>query len=413
MDTKYLKTVLFYFLTAVCAVILIFYLCYHLFNGFSAEIVTEPALKMSARESLSLQGYIFRDETVIRAGGGTVDYAVDDGERIGVNALIAQVYAAADDGEISRRVKEIDREIALLQDSNIGAGVVVSGTESTDRKIDEIFSNIRADLAAGRYDYADRALDSLLIQLNRRNVITGKILNYDNRIASLYAERASLTARLHGGAQEIRASSSGYFFYGVDGCENLYDPDLLARITLDEFAALQNAEAEQTSGGIGKMVSGYTWYLAVPVGKTELDRVAEGKGYAITFPYNYDLTLTLKLERSVTEIGHDDALLIFSCDVMPENFSYLRSQSVDIVTREHVGLRVPGDAVRVIDDVVGVYIVHGGRVEFRRIEILLERDGTYLVSADLTAGEDEIPYLALYDEIVTAGKDLYEGKILG
>ena len=161
------------------------------------------------------------------------------------------------------------------------------------------------------------------------------------------------------------------------------------------------------------MVSGYTWYLAVPVGKTELDRVAEGKGYAITFPYNYDLTLTLKLERSVTEIGHDDALLIFSCDVMPENFSYLRSQSVDIVTREHVGLRVPGDAVRVIDDVVGVYIVHGGRVEFRRIEILLERDGTYLVSADLTAGEDEIPYLALYDEIVTAGKDLYEGKILG
>lgn len=30
MDTKYLKTVLAYFLTAVCAVVLVFYFFYHL-----------------------------------------------------------------------------------------------------------------------------------------------------------------------------------------------------------------------------------------------------------------------------------------------------------------------------------------------------------------------------------------------
>lgn len=412
MDTKYLKTVLVYFLSAVCAVVLVFYLCYHLFNGFSAEIVTEPARAVSEADSLSAQGYIFREETVIRASGGTVDYAVSDGERVGVGALLAQVYAASDDGEISRRIHAIDREIACLEESNIGAGVVVSGTDAVDRRIDEILAGIRADLVAGRFDYADREADALLVQLNRRGILTGEVQNYDGQIAALRAERNALTARLSGGGRQIDSDASGYFFYGADGYEGIFDPALLDGITLDEFAALQTADAAAAANGIGKLVSSYTWYLAVPVTRFDLDRMAVGERYAVTFPYNFEMTLTLMLERTVTEIGRDDALLIFSCDVMPEDFSYLRSQSVEIVTGVQRGLRVPDDAVRVIDGVTGVYVVHGGRVEFRRIEILLERDGECIAAADLEAGEGEIPYLALHDEIITAGKDLYDGKIL-
>ena len=213
MDTDYLKQVLIYICTALLSILLIFYLVYHLFNGFSAEIRTETAVEASAQDTLLLEGYLFRNETIIRSSlSGTVDYAVADGERVGVGSVLANVYATADDGSIRRRVMAIDEEIALLKASNISEGVVISDTSATDARIDSLLYAIRGDLMSGRYDYARRETDSLLVQLNKREIITGAVKNYNSRIETLNAERAGLTARLYGHSQQITSAESGYFF---------------------------------------------------------------------------------------------------------------------------------------------------------------------------------------------------------
>lgn len=414
MDTKYLKTVLAYFLTAVGAIILVFYFFYHLFNGFTAEVQTQTVYAASENDILTVEGYLLRDETVVRSSyGGAVDYAVSDGERVGVGAVLANVYAATDDGSIRHRVMAIDEEIALLEASSIGSGVVISDTTATDEKIEDLLYTIRDNLVSGRYDYARRETDSLLIQLNKREIITGQVQNYNSRIASLTAERAALTARLSGSSQQIKSSKSGYFFYGIDGYEAIFTTAKLKTLTLADFDAMRSASPAATSSeAVGKLVGSYIWYVAVPVAKTELDAFTDGETYSLTFPYNYNMTLTMTLERTLTEIDRDDALLIFSCSTMPEGFSYLRVQSIEITTRVRAGLRVPAEAIRVIDGETGVYILRGGKVEFRRVSVLLERDGDCIVDATLTADDGETAYLALYDEVITAGKDLYEGKVL-
>lgn len=412
LDTKYLRTVLAYFLTACAAVVLIFYFCYHLFNGFSAGIQTQMATAAAENDIMTLEGYLLRDETVIRSSrSGVVDYAVADGERVGKGALLAEVYAATDDGSVRRRVMAIDEELALLEASAIGEGVVISDTSATDEQIDDLLYTIRDNLVAGHYDYARRETDSLLVQLNKRKIITGQVQNYNSRIAALTAERAALTARLAGSAQQIRTTASGYFFYGIDGYESIFDADP-ETLTLDAFDAMRAAEPIESDTAVGKLVSGYVWYLAVPIEKAALDPFTEGKTYSVSFPYNYDITMTVTLERVLTEIDREDALLIFSAGAMPEGFSYLRVQNVEITTRVRDGLRVPAEAIRVIDGQTCVYIVRGGMVELRRVEILLEQEGDCIVAAGLEAGEDETPYLALYDEVITAGKGLYDGKVL-
>ncbi|MBQ2768284.1 MAG: hypothetical protein IJF49_09475 [Clostridia bacterium] len=414
MDTDYLKQVLIYICTALLSILLIFYLVYHLFNGFSAEIRTETAVEASAQDTLLLEGYLFRNETIIRSSlSGTVDYAVADGERVGVGSVLANVYATADDGSIRRRVMAIDEEIALLKASNISEGVVISDTSATDARIDSLLYAIRGDLMSGRYDYARRETDSLLVQLNKREIITGAVKNYNSRIETLNAERAGLTARLYGHSQQITSAESGYFFYGLDGYETAFNPAQLDKLTLDDFAQLCQAQPSTLpADAVGKLVRSYVWYFVVPIARTQLDGFDEGKTYSLTFPYNYDMKLTMTLERAVTEIEREDALLIFSCSTMPDGFSYLRVQNVKIERQVQSGLRVPAEAVRIIDGVTGVYVLHGGRVEFRRIVILLERDGDCIVSSDLTAEGDEIPYLQLHEEIITAGKELYDGKVL-
>ena len=414
MDTKYLKNVLVYFLTAIAALILIFYLCYHLFNGFSGEVQTYTAEAAVEHDTLTLEGYLFRGETVIRASqSGVVDYAVPDGSRVGRDALLARVYAASDDGSVRRRVIAIDEELALLEASAIGEGVVISDTSSTDAAIEELLYTIRGNLASGIYDYARRATDSLLIQLNRRRIVTGEVQNYAERMAALSAERAALTARLAGAVQEVSTASSGYFFYGLDGYESTFGRADLQKLTLAEFDAMRAAEPEPVpTNAIGKLVDSYIWYLVVPVEKSALDNFEEGGACSLTFPYHFGMTLTMKLERTVTELDREDALLIFSSSVMPEDFSYLRVQNVEVSTRAREGLRVPAEAIRVIGDQTCVYILRGGKIELRRVEILLEREGNCIVAAGLQTEEGEIPYLALYDEVITAGKDLYDGKVL-
>ncbi len=421
-DTKYLKTVLAYFLTACAAILIIFYFCYHLFNGFTAGVELRLVTAAAENDIVSLEGYLLRDETVIRSnGGGVVDYAVADGERVGKGALLAQVYAATDDGSVRRRVMAIDEELALLDASAIGEGVVSADTSATDAQIGDLLYTIRDNLVSGRYDYARRETDSLLIQLNRRKIITGQVQNYTGRIAALSAERAALTARLAGGAQQLRAADSGYFFYGTDGYEAVFDTDPAA-LTLEAFDAMRAAEPSADSRAVGKLVNGYIWYLAVPIEKTALDPFTEGESYAVAFPYNYDITLTMTLSRVLTDIDREDALLIFSSGTMPEGFSYLRLQHVEITTSAHTGLRVPAEAIRVIDDLTCVYIVRGGIVELRRVDILLERNGDCIVAevtdaavesdADGESADWPPPYLARYDEVVVAGKDMYVGKVL-
>lgn len=414
MDTDYLKRVFLYFCAASLTVFLVFYFCYHLFNGFAPEIRTEMALEASAQDTLTLEGYLFRDETVVYSSfAGTVDYAVADGARVGIGDVLARVYAAADDGSIRRRTVEIDGQIKLLEASNIGEGVVISDTAATDARIDSLLYALRDDLADGRLDYARRELDGLLIQLNKREIITGGVQNYNDRIATLEAEKNALTARLSGSVQEITGTHSGYFFYGVDGYESLFDADALGTMTLDDFAVLKGTEPRPVSAGaVGKLLDSYTWYVAVPVERALLDRFDEGGHYRLTFPYNYNLTLEMTLARAVTEYEREDAVLVFACTSMPEGFSYLRVQNVEITMRAQSGLLVPEEAVRIVDGVTGVYILHGGKVEFRRIEILLQRDGDCIVDATLKAGKDEIPFLAPYEHIITAGKALYDGKVL-
>ena len=414
MDTEYLKRVFLYFCAAVLTVFLIFYFCYHLFNGFAPEITTEMAKEASAQDTLTLEGYLFRDEEVVYSSfGGTVNYAVADGERVGIGDVLARAYAASDDGRIRRRTAEIGEQIKLLESSNIGEGVVISDTSATDAKIDSLLYSLRDDLAEGQFDYARRELDGLLIQLNKREIITGKVQNYNDRIAALETEKAALTARLSGNVQEITGPRSGYFFYGVDGYERLFDADALGTMTLDDFAALRSAQPEAVpAGAVGKLLDNYTWYVAVPAERALLDRFDEGVRYRLTFPYNYNLTLDMTLERAVTEHEREDAVLIFACTSMPEGFSYLRVQNVEITMRAQSGILVPEEAVRIVDGVTGVYVLHGGKVEFRRIVILLQRDGDCIVDATLEAGKDEIPFLAVHEHIITAGKDLYDGKVL-
>lgn len=63
----------------------------------------------------------------------------------------------------------------------IGEGVVISDTASTVKRLTICCIRFGTISPRGHFDYARRETDSLLIQLNKREIITGQVQNYNSR----------------------------------------------------------------------------------------------------------------------------------------------------------------------------------------------------------------------------------------
>ncbi len=415
MDTKYLKNVLKYMLSAVLCLVLIAYIVYHLTGGYREEIGTTPASLVTVESTYMTGVTLLRQEKVLYSPvNGDISYLYGDGEKVSLNAPVAEVYPDRGASEIRQRIMEIDLAIRLLENSNMSDAEKRTDTASTDMLIRKNIYKILDSVDKGKLSYADTVSDDLLIQLNRRRIITKSVLNFDKQIAELKAEKKALSASLPESGNTVGASSAGYFYTSLDGYENVLSSENIASMSYREYLKIASMPAEEltvTEKGypVGKIVTDYLWYVACEIDISELHNYESGKTYSIKFPYNNDTAITMKLYRILSEAGSDTAVLIFETGVLPSDFNYLRRQTVQIVREYYTGCRVPVSAVRVVGGAPGVYVLQGSKVVFKKIEPLYEYDG-YIISADNSA--DGASWLAKNDFIVTKGKDLYDGKII-
>ena len=186
------------------------------------------------------------------------------------------------------------------------------------------------------------------------------------------------------------------------------------------LAALSAAQGEPTDTDAGKIVTDYKWYVAVKVSAQSVSGMEIGRTYEVSFPYNRGESLEMTLESAVDDETGECALVLSSGKITSD-FSFVRSQTVEITTKVMSGFSVPKSAIRMNDGVIGVYVFDGMTVSFRRIEVIREFDDAYLVSSDVGEASAETgnegsaqsaPYLSRNEQIITSGKGLYNGRIL-
>ncbi len=412
-----MRHILFYIVSAVISLILIFYICYHLFGGFTSGIETVPATLVTRQEAMTLDGYLFRDERVLYSGTyGDVNYLYDDGEKVPMGEKLAEIHSNGNP-DLRTRIIAIDRQIALLEGSNLTSSAL-SDTTVIDNRIWQLYYLMRSHIESGDVEYAMHKKDEYLTLLNKRRIVTQTVKNYDDKISALKAERLGLTSSLTSVSAVLTAPVPGYFYATLDGCEDIFTAAALETLTVERFDQLIAAEPVSTDARtadgypVGKLVTNYVWHLACEVDGEQLREFSQNGNYSLMFPYNGDMVLKMKLIRILPDTMNERAVLLFETNVMPENFNYLRVQTVRVVREEHSGYRVPLSAVRVVDGQQGVYIRVGNYVRFRRIETLFESDGILLVRPFDPEREDAVSYLNEKDEIITKGKNLYDGKVV-
>ena len=413
-DRKYLKKVAVYVVTATVSLLFIAYIIYHLWGEYNTEVSTIAAEYFTMEQSLTVDAYILRDETVLYADtAGTVDYAYDDGDKVAAGDRVATVYA---DGEVGSKLIDIDSRISILERSRVDSSVV-SDTATIDSKIDGVYYRMLGKIRGGDLDSAMSLTSDMVVLLNKRALITDSVESYEDAISALRSEREEVSAASDA-TEDIITDSAGYFYSQTDGYEGVYSSRNIDDMQLDSFDMLANAMPnvsayESGRHAVGKIVTDYRWYVVCAVSTAEYRTVSlDRDSYYAVFPASDDRRVSMKLYKVVNPTDDDRVLLIFYSSEMPDGFDYSHNQTVELITADYSGYKVPASAVTIQDGRKGVFVLDSSVVGFKEIVPLFERDGWIVCEERDVSDESQSGRLSLYDFVITGGKNLYDGKKL-
>lgn len=402
------KKILLYIFFGLIAIAVSVYMIYHVIKLFSTEMIVETVEAAELSDTVNVTGVIFRDETVLYGTRyGSLDRLFADGERVAKDTPVVRIYdkAAGSDKELSL----IDRQLSILNDSG---SVSDNSTKAVDAEINRLYYALRQKAEDGDYGGVTSKLDRLLVNFNRREIITNARVNFNAEIASLRERREGIVRNNGTPAETVYTNVSGYFMYDVDGYERIMTAKALKGVSYGELKGLLDSSAEQldsTSYGyaVGKIAASAEWYLCAELDPKTAMNLVEGREYGVSFSLTPDQEIRLTLDKILS--GAESSVIIMSSTVMPKDFNNSRKQTVQIKTESVTGLRVPASAVRVNEEgEQGVFILKNNRTTFRYIDVIDSIEGYYIVREFSPEDEDYAKYLHRNDVLIVRGKNLRE-----
>ena len=392
------------FLIVIAAIFII----NQLFSSLYNPIKTENAVFYTATDGFKITGHIIRNETVITAEKtGVLHFVTGDGNRVAKNGTVANVYDNESASITVSQIELLDDQIADIEDVLSYNDVQAANLELINSRIKDRLEDMLFASADGNYGQMDKLAKELLSAANRKQAALGVTTGLAERLSDLKKERSNLSATLPSVKGKIRAKESGYFVSKTDGYENVFPLDDLTKITPEFLSKIKSEEIGEDV--IGKIVSDYEWYIAATVSINDSLKYKEGQSLKIltTIKNSPELLVTVK-SINISE-KQENAVIVFSCSEMNSELATVRSSVMTVVNREYSGLKIPKNALRVVDSVSGVYVQNGMQVNFVPVNVIYTNDAFRICEKQNENGN----YLKLYDKVVVKGKNLYDGKIVG
>ncbi|MBQ8267010.1 MAG: hypothetical protein IJZ21_01320, partial [Clostridia bacterium] len=204
----------------------------------------------------------------------------------------------------------------------------------------------------------------------------------------------------------IRAEQSGYFVSGVDGYETVLSCENIDAVTPEYIESLKADTTPQNA--VGKIVSGYTWYIATKVSISDSLKYKSGDTLTLKTTLKTTPQLNVTVEKINTSQSEDSAVIIFSCEQMNSELASIRKGNMTIINNTYSGLKIPTKALRFQNETTGVFVRSGMTLKFVSVNVIYRTD-EYIICEQQVSSDT---VLRLYDDVVVKGKRLYDGKIV-
>lgn len=398
------------------AVVILIYLGQKIISAFSIGIETTPAIQVTVNDSITAQGWFFRDEIPVSGSTGkSVKHIVYSGERVQQSAPLAIVYSDDDALALSQQLDPLENRIDLLNTA------LQSATDGADAsKLDQMIILSLQQMASQTKNGSGTALHSSAESLRtlalRREADSVDTAAITTERDTLVMERDSLNAQLAGHTTQLTAPATGYFSEVVDGYEGILTLDELENITVDRFHELTETKPIVSDQTWGKMIQGFTWYLVAEISQEDADRFSVGQSLHVNFT-QASLETPVSVYSVIKDRTSETALLVLAGTEFNSEMVSMRQQPIEIIIATYTGLKVPKEAVYVQETTTsdgktqkedGVFILSGSFQKFKIINKLYETDDYYVVEQSATNSD----MLVAQDQIIISGKNLQNNMVV-
>lgn len=386
----------------------IFYGCY---SALNVDVETITAVKSTVYEAIDAQALVIRDEhTVSGSSSGVTVASVNNGEKVKAGGNIAMVFSSEEDATKYSSAQELQSQLSYYEELETQASGTVTDVEQIDSDILSDVNNYIRAVGNGRYDSLLEYSDDLNERFIRRQLTIGEKIDFSQVKSDIKNQLDEINVSTCSPVDYLTTEESGIFSSYTDGFESIVD---YSKATEIDAATLKSciekvSESENDSSSFGKLITSYEWYFCCVVPSKDTAKISDGDTLNVTLKSSDDILKCQVITGADPDLNTEETVLVLRCSDMNSRIASMRLEDIEIRYSEYEGFKIPASAVHVDDNGEKfVYALISNTVEKRSGEIIYSTKD-YVVFGYDAQNSDSIRY---YDQIITKGTDLHDGKV--
>lgn len=388
-------------------VLIVLFVVIQFYKVTHIELKTQTATVSTVYDKVSSEALFIRDESVVeKAATGVTVPCFEDGDKINVKGNVAMQFSSSKAAANYSKYTDLTNQIKYYQTLEAQTVGQSANLETINEDIEQKVINYADGLCKNKIGDTAEELDSVLV---RRQLIIGEDVDLLSIIENLRDKRNSYSS-FSKPDKYIKTDESGVFSSYTDGYENIIDFDKAEETSVDEFKSALSAvdKSQDIADNVGKLVTSYTWYVQTLVSTDTVKNLENGDYVNIVLKDDSSKEFKAEIVSGAdVSLGQKETLLVLKLNEMDADIAKLRKAEIEIRRNEYEGIKIPSEALHVVDGKKGVYVLIASQIKFREVNIIYSDDDYVLAEYD----ESNTNSIHLYDKIITQGKDLKDGKV--
>lgn len=374
------------------------------YRYFHRSVSVSVAYTGQVTDSLSVTGWVVRQETPLPETSGTLLRQVQEGEKVHAGQTVAMAYASKSALEVVSRLEDTELKLQQLQFAR-SSFLDSDAALKVDSDISDSILRLHIATADGDYATATQEMSAMKTAVLKRSYSYESLEQIDQAIAQTRSDISSLQNQLSG-ATSVKTAVAGVYSGSTDGSEEALTPDFLTDVTPARLDALSTGSAVKSAG---KIITDNTWYFAANIPAQQARELQVGQEVTLRLSKGLQQD-TPAYVQSISAEEDGQVAVVLSCTRYISQVTLLRHQQGEILLREYKGLRVPSAALRMDEDgSLQLFCRLGAYVYSKPVDLVYRGDGFCLVRSAQGAADERI--LRQGDLVISTARALTDGMI--
>ena len=374
------------------------------YRYFHQPVSVSVAYSGQVTDSISVNGWVIRQETPLPETSGTLLRQVQEGEKVHAGQTVAMAYADKEALELVKQLEDAELKLQQLQFAR-SSFLDSDAALKVDSDISDSILRLHIATADGDYATATQEMSAMKTAVLKRSYSYESLEQIDQAIAQTRSDISSLQNQLSG-ATSVKTAVAGVYSGSTDGSEEALTPDFLADVTPARLDALSTGSAVKSAG---KIITDNTWYFAANIPAQQARELQVGQEVTLRLSKGLQQD-TPAYVQSISAEEDGQVAVVLSCTRYISQVTLLRHQQGEILLREYKGLRVPSAALRMDEEgSLQLFCRLGAYVYSKPVDLVYRGDGFCLVRSAQGAADERI--LRQGDLVISTARALTDGMI--